>query len=203
MISSEARKKANSEEVQAAEKALATATELANKSNDLMERGRTASNVLTGTFLFIASVFNSAKDATAELLTGTNDLEEATKNLAKAQQQQKAGDREEGIQQLKNAIAAIESQEALKKNSTEILDILNQRLKEFEKGTIVTLEEVAAIIGDAETSAVKILSAVDSAAGGFAEFRKSVGDLAQTNRGPFAKVIDNLKGMQSEINKFT
>ena len=195
----EARKKANSEEVQAAEKALATATELANKSNDLMERGRTASNMITGTFLFIASVFNSAKDATAELLTGTNDLEEATKNLAEAQQQQKAGDREEGIQQLKNAIAAIESQDALKKNSTEILDILNLRLQQFERGTISTLEEVAAIIGVAETSAAKILSSVDSAAGGFAEFRKSVGDLAQTNRGPFAKVIDNLKGMQSEI----
>ena len=196
---SEARKKANSEEVQAAEKALATATELANKSNDLMERAR-KSNVLTGTILFISSVFNSAKDATAELLTGTNDLEEATKNLAKAQQQQKAGDREEGIQQLKNAIAAIESQDALKKNSTEILDILNLRLQQFERGTISTLEEVAAIIGVAETSAAKILSSVDSAAGGFAEFRKSVGDLAQTNRGPFAKVIDNLKGMQTEIN---
>ena len=59
---------------------------------------------------------------------------------------------------------------------------------------------VAAAIAEAETAANKILSSVDSAQSGFAEFRKSVSALAQSNRGPFAKVIDNLKGMQTEIN---
>ena len=196
----EARRKANNEEVDQAQRALKQAQEDAARSAELMERARRAGNIFTGTALFIQSAFTSAGRATTELLTGTNSLIEANKDLAAATAQQEAGDREEGIQQLKNAIAAIDNQTELKEQSTEILEILNLRLQQFERGEIKTLEEVAAAIAEAETAANKILSSVDSAQSGFAEFRKSVSALAQSNRGPFAKVIDNLKGMQTEIN---
>ena len=195
---SEARKKANSEQLQAAKKALAEAQAADKAIQDQANRAREIGG-LQGLFVGTIAGVMAAGKAVFDYFRGVTKVTQATKELERVQNDQQKRNTEEGVQQLQDAIDAIKSQTVLAGHSTKIIKDLMQAKTDYEKNTSLTLEDVANSIKVAEEAGAAILSSVDSAASGFSQFRKSVDDLAQTNRGPFAKVIDNLKAMQNEI----